>query len=123
MVAAAVSCRTLIVEDDRSACEILVKVLSRLGHEVECAYTVHQAMRRLGSFQPTHILLDLMLPDGNGAEVLAHVRENELPIRVALTTAAGPGWFWDEATRYAPDRVFKKPWDLTELADWFASAG
>ena len=121
MVVAAVSCRTLVVEDDPWACEILTKVITALGHEVECVRTVHRAMRRLKSYQPTHILLDLMLPDGNGAEVLAFVRDNDMPIKVALSTAvAGSGHFWDEAIRHAPDAVFHKPWDLDELRTWFA---
>ncbi len=113
--AAAIACRTLVVEDDPAGCEILVKVLRHLGHHPECATTVHHALRLFKQFQPSHVLLDLMLPDGNGAELLEYIRRNKLRVRVAVITAAGPGRFWDEAMRHNPDAVFKKPWDLNEL--------
>ena len=120
MVAAMLSCRTLVVEDDREACEVLTKVLTLLGHQVDCARTIHQALRQCKTFAPTHVLLDLMLPDGSGAELLAFIRDNKLPIKVALVTAAGPGQYWDEAMRHAPDAVFRKPWDLNQLKAWLA---
>jgi CheY-like chemotaxis protein len=63
-----------------------------------------------------------MLPDGNGAEVLAYIRQHNLPIRVAIVTAAGPGEYWDEALRHAPDALLKKPWHLDELRAWLAVA-
>ena len=66
-------------------------------------------------FKPSHVLLDLMLPDGNGAELLELVRRENLPVRVAVVTAAGPGRFWDEAMRHRPDAVLRKPWDLDDL--------
>jgi CheY-like chemotaxis protein len=113
--AAAVSCRTLIVEDDLAGCEVLMRVLKHLGHNAECARTVHQALRQFERFKPTHVLLDLMLPDGNGAEVLAMIRERNLPVKVAVITAVGPGRYLDEALAHDPDAVFKKPWDLSDL--------
>src|SRR5262249_28848279 len=118
MLAQAVSCRTLVVEDDPSGREILITVLSRLGHEVETAKTVHQALRLLETFKPTHMLLDLMLPDGSGAELLEKVREEKLPVKVALVTGAGSTRFWDEAIKHSPDAVFRKPWNLSELKAW-----
>jgi len=113
--AAAVACRTLVVEDDPAGCEVLIKVLRHLGHHAECARTVHQSLRMFKLFNPSHVLLDLMLPDGNGAELLEYIRTNKLPTRVAVITAAGPGRFLDEAMRHHPDAVFKKPWDLDEI--------
>ena len=51
MLAAAVSCRTLIVEDDPSGREVLEMILSRLGHQVESARTIHQALKLLPDTQ------------------------------------------------------------------------
>jgi len=119
MLAAAVSCRTLVVEDDKAGCEVLVKALKLLGHEVQCATTVFKALRLLESFRPSHVLLDLMLPDGNGAEVIRYIREKQWPMRVAVITAAeSPSRYWDEAVKYHPDALFKKPWNLNDLKAW-----
>jgi DNA-binding response OmpR family regulator len=113
--AAAVTCRTLIVEDDLAGCEVLMRVLHHLGHTAECARTVHQALRQFERFKPTHVLLDLMLPDGYGSELLALIRKRNLPVKVAVVTAVGPGRVWDEAMSHRPDLVIRKPWDLAEL--------
>jgi|SRR5688572_8263140 CheY-like chemotaxis protein len=118
MLATAISRRALIVEDDKSGCEVLMKVLGKLGHTVDCASTVHVALRKLTSFQPTHILLDLMLPDGNGAEVLEQIRKDNLPIKVAVITAVSEGRFWEEAVRHRPDVIFRKPWNLEQIKNW-----
>jgi CheY-like chemotaxis protein len=121
LAAAAVACRALVVEDDKSGCEVLAKVLKLFGHEVECAVTVHQALRALERFKPAVVLLDLMLPDGNGAEVLEHIRKHKLPMKVGVVTAAGPrSRDWEEAMKHNPDATFRKPWNLNELKVWLA---
>ena len=113
--AAATLCRTLVVEDDPYASEVLVRVLKQLGHEVESVRTVFQALRALERFKPTHVLLDLMMPDGVGTEVLETIRKRGLPVKVAVITAVGPGRLYDEAIALKPDAIFHKPWDLVRL--------
>src|SRR5256885_4967863 len=122
LAAAAVACRALVVEDDKSGCEVLAKVLKLFGHEVECALTVHQALRAVERFKPAIVLLDLMMPDGSGGEVLEHIRRHKLPIKVGIVTASGPrSRDWDEAMKHKPDAVFRKPWNVNELKVWLAS--
>jgi DNA-binding NarL/FixJ family response regulator len=60
-----------------------------------------------------------MLPDGDGAEVLALVRQENLGIRVAVISASGPSsGYMRDAMRHRPDVVFHKPWSLNEIAAW-----
>ena len=113
--AAATTCRTLVVEDDPYASEVLVRVLKQFGHEAETVRTVHQALRALERFKPTHILLDLMMPDGVGTEVLETIRKRGLAVKVAVITAVGPGSLYDQALALNPDAVLHKPWDMVKL--------
>src|SRR6266498_40043 len=62
----------LIVEDDRAARKAITQILKRQGFVVSEAGTVAEAMRGLAA-QPRWILLDLMLPDGCGINVLRRV--------------------------------------------------
>src|SRR5256885_539280 len=83
------NCRTMIVEDDRDSCEVLAQMLRRRGYEVACVETVGAALVKLEEWMPRCVLLDLMLPDASGGLILRRIRQDKLPIRVAVITAAG----------------------------------
>jgi DNA-binding response OmpR family regulator len=112
--------RTLLVEDDPDTCEALTRILTRRGYEVDCASSVRQALTKLQA-QPDSIVLDLMLPDGNGIELLRHVRQFGLPVRVAVATGAGDTDLMSDVILLHPDAFFIKPIDATELVSWLAS--
>ena len=94
----------------------------RRGGEVRVAGSVGEAIAALRAALPTHILLDLMLPDYGGVELLRVVRENNFPVRVALVTASGPGSrAVAETLAWQPDAVFHKPVKFAEIEAWLAS--
>jgi DNA-binding response OmpR family regulator len=112
--------RTLLVEDDPDTSEALTRILTRRGYEVDCASSVRQALLKLEA-APDCIVLDLMLPDGNGVELLRHVRACGLPVRIAIATGAGDTDLMSDAILLKPDAFFTKPIDATELVSWLAS--
>ena len=118
--AGATRCRVLVVEDDASSRRALVRLLSLRGFQTDFATTVGQAMEQLASAAPGCILLDLMLPDGNGVALLDYIRQRDLPIRVAVTTGAGNWQTLLNATQSRPDAVFTKPIDFNLVVDWLS---
>jgi diguanylate cyclase (GGDEF)-like protein len=62
--------RVLVVEDSRTQAEWLAQVLSREGYEVVIASDGREAIRRVRSDPPDLVLLDMILPDMDGLEVL-----------------------------------------------------
>jgi DNA-binding response OmpR family regulator len=113
-------CRTLLVEDDLDTCEALTRILTRRGYQIDCANSVNEALRKLKD-EPECIVLDLMLPDGSGVELLRHVRESGRPVRVAIATGAADTNLMSDAILLRPDAFFTKPIDATELVSWLAS--
>ena len=114
--------RTLIVEDDRDGCETLALMLRRIGHEVEVAESVGEALVKLEAWQPDYVLLDLMLPDAYGSLVLRKIRQMGWPARVALITAAGPtSPVLRHTESYLPDAVFSKPLNYAAIREWIRS--
>jgi CheY-like chemotaxis protein len=112
-------CRILIVEDDQDSCEALARMLRRMGHEIECASSVGEALVKLDEWFPQCVLLDLMLPDASGALVLRKIRVERLPIKVAVITAAGKNSpTLRQALGYDPDIVFEKPLHHHDLIRW-----
>ena len=64
----------LLVEDNKKLNEINRRALENKGYEVLTAFTLAQARERLVSCTPDVILLDVMLPDGNGFQFCREIR-------------------------------------------------
>ena len=112
--------RVLIVDDNPPFRAGLAELVGTAGHDVVSAATVMEAIRTLES-GPTHLLLDLNLPDGHGTAVLRHVRDNKLPVKVAVLSGTIDAGLLAEADRLRPDAVFRKPPDWDALLDWVAA--
>jgi DNA-binding response OmpR family regulator len=107
----------LVVEDDRASRSALMLLLRMTGFEPLPAATIAEGFNLLLQ-GPKVLLLDLMLPDGNGSVLLEHIRKNQLPIKVAITTGSND---WEAMLASAgepPDAVFPKPLDFTRLTEW-----
>ena len=79
----------LIVDDELSNRRILEQVLARAGYSVETADAGSRALEQLDAFRPDLIILDYMMPDLTGMDVLRelHKREDDTP--VIMITAYG----------------------------------
>jgi DNA-binding response OmpR family regulator len=104
----------LLVEDDLVTASALIAILKRRGFDVLLATTVAQGMAMLAR-EPAYVVLDLMLPDGDGISLLQHVREQHLPVRVLVTTAVSDPGRLAAVRGLAPDVVMQKPIDLHDL--------
>jgi len=65
----------LVVDDEKSICEMLDIALRKQGHRVETALTLEQASRVLQSKVFDIVITDIRLEDGSGLDVLAQARE------------------------------------------------
>src|SRR5215472_6555561 len=70
--------RVLVVDDEPSLAELLASVLRYEGWEIRTAGDGSSAVRAAREFRPDAVVLDIMLPDFDGLEVLRRVR-SELP--------------------------------------------
>ncbi|MBS4097048.1 MAG: EAL domain-containing protein [Sulfuricella sp.] len=106
--------KILYVEDNPQDAELARLSLSGAlpGHETEIAPTLAAAYARLK--EPAGLdlaLIDLHLPDGNGLELLAHIRERKLPLAVAILTGSGDQQAAAEALRNGADDYIVKRHD------------
>jgi two-component system response regulator RegX3 len=80
--------RILLVEDEPSIAEPFAQALRRHGFETVVARTAAEALARADARPPDLVLLDLMLPDGDGRDVARELRRaSEVPI--VMLTARG----------------------------------
>src|SRR5438128_11596751 len=113
-------CDTVIVDDDESCRELLDKFLRVRGHITGCAASLAEA-RPMLSADCKRVILDLSLPDGDGTELLRQIRDENLPIKVAVTTGLADRSLMAEVSKLQPDAFFVKPVDLMELMSWVKS--
>ncbi|HPU14023.1 MAG TPA: response regulator transcription factor [Aeromicrobium sp.] len=79
--------RVLVVDDEPNIAELLQMTLRYEGFEVQTAGTGRKAVAAAKEFSPDAMILDWMLPDYNGLEVLAKVRDFAPEVPVIFLTA------------------------------------
>lgn len=89
----AVQRRVLVIEDDLFVSRATVAILQTGGYDVRAAATGEDGLRAIAEWSPQCVLLDVMLPDISGVEVLRRVRGSAhcIPLHLffLLTTAYG----------------------------------
>ena len=110
--------RVLIVDDDEALLEMLVDYLGEIDDfELEVARTGFDAGAKTLSFLPDVILLDIMLPDINGREVLRSIKSN--PNTSHMKVIAISGMIEQDKISALYDAgielYLQKPFDLQEL--------
>jgi CheY-like chemotaxis protein len=122
--AAATAVRVLVVEDDPDARYAVAAFLAHRGYDVEQAATLGEALVKLErGLLPQVVVLDLRLPDANGALLLRRVHRENLPVKVAVVTAYADAAAHPALQRFPPDRVLTKPLDFEEFLAWMATLG
>ncbi len=107
----------LILEDDDLTRRTLARLMGHKGWVVEVASTIAEGMDCLESErgEPECLILDLMLPDGDGESVLRRVRQDQLQTRVVVTTGVGDHSRLNSVRELGADAVLRKPVDVQEL--------
>ena len=107
--------RILIVDDEEDIRESLETVLSLEGYSVDLAVNATEGLERLARATYDLVLLDLMMPDKSGMEVLAEVRERDRETPIFLITAYGSIDVAIKALKAGANDYFSKPWDNEKL--------
>jgi DNA-binding response OmpR family regulator len=106
--------RVLIVEDDPGIRRLAVKLLQRKGMLVDTAADGRVAMEKIRDGNYTVIILDLMLPEASGYEVIDFIKSNGTTTSVAVVSAVSQ----QALTRLDLDvvkLVISKPFDVDEF--------
>lgn len=121
MVERSTKCKVLVVEDDPVSCQAMRALLARWGYDVESCSTTAEALAQLDHSRRC-VILDLMLPDSNGIEVLRSIRSRNAPIFVAVVSAAYDPTLMREVRALKPDLLLPKPVDVALLKKWLGAA-
>ncbi|HYP07160.1 MAG TPA: sigma-54 dependent transcriptional regulator [Bryobacteraceae bacterium] len=107
--------RILVVDDEADIRESLEVLLEMEGYSVELAVDGGDGLRKLGSARYDMVLLDLMMPDRNGMDVLADIRTRDQETPIIMLTAYGSVEVAVNAIKAGASDYFSKPWDNEKL--------
>jgi two-component system, OmpR family, response regulator len=107
--------RLLVVDDEATILELLSGSLRLAGFDVVTATSGAGAVRAAASSQPDLVLLDVMLPDGDGFEALRRIRSGGCEVPVIFVTARDEVADRVQGFALGGDDYLAKPFSLEEL--------
>ena len=107
--------KVLIIEDNLELSNNIKAYLSKEGYISEAAYNCQQALDKIVSFAYDIIILDLMLPDGSGLEVLQMLKMDKKESGVLIISAKGALDDRIKGLDMGADDYLTKPFHLPEL--------
>ena len=106
--------KVLIVEDDEGISDFVNLELKHEGYETAVADTGRKALELFEQQNPDLILLDIMLPELSGLEVLRRIRKTS-DVSVILLTARGETYDKVNGLNAGADDYLPKPFEIEEL--------
>jgi len=107
--------RILVVDDESDIRESLDALLSMEGYQVDLAPNATEGQRKIESHLYDLVLLDLMMPDRSGMDVLRDVREKDRDTPIFMVTAYGSIDTAVNALKLGANDFFTKPWKNEQL--------
>jgi CheY-like chemotaxis protein len=112
----------LVVDDNHDLADSLVEAITRFGYPAKAVYSGEDAVRETATFLPDMVLVDLSMPELDGCETIARMRQKRPAaeiIMVAITGLSG-----DEHRQRAYDSGFdlfvSKPLGADKLKELLA---
>jgi DNA-binding response OmpR family regulator len=108
--------RILLVEDEDRIASFIVKGLQSEGHSVDRATGMREALDFVSSRSFDMVLLDLLLPDGHGSDVLRALRATDRDVPVIVLSALGEIDDKVELLDLGASDYLTKPFAMRELS-------
>lgn len=108
--------KLLIIEDEKELSNNIVTYLSSENYVCEQAFTYEEAQIKLDLYDYDCVLLDLMLPGGNGLDILRDIRRRHNPAGVIIVSAKDSLDDKVKGLEIGADDYLPKPFHLAELS-------
>ncbi len=105
----------LLIDDDQELCERLAHWLGQEGFQVRACHDGLSARKALAEQAPAAVVMDVMLPDGSGLELLKQLRSEHAELPVLMLSARGEPLDRILGLELGADDYLAKPCDPREL--------
>ena len=113
-MATAAGSRALVVEDDPAIRKLVEKLLTRRGITIDVAPDGRHALEKLANNSYAVVILDLMMPEVNGFEIIDYIKRSGIDVPIAVVSAVSQ----QALTNLDLDLVklvISKPFDVDEF--------
>jgi len=110
--------KILVVDDSKLQRVILRDILVRHGYEVQEATMVDEAIKVLETFTPELILSDIVMPEKNGFELIAYLKENKIPIPVIMITTSNINDYLKLAKKWEVGHILSKTYSEEQILQY-----
>lgn len=109
--------RILIIDDDPDIRTVINILLKKQGHEVETAARREEALEKVEQFNPSVILLDVLLSGADGRKICMDLKQSETTKNIpVIMFSAHPGAA-DKIHMYGADDFISKPVNADRLLE------
>ena len=110
-----IECSVLVIDDEENVCKAMAGALKRIGCQATCTTRAAQGLELVKEDEPDLILLDLKMPNMNGPQFLARLRDTHLHLPEVIVTGYPESDLMLEAAQYAPIMLLSKPMEHEPL--------
>ena len=107
--------RVLICDDDTLIGRLFTRFFRNAGYEAELALGGYEAMQRCAQRRPDVVVTDILMPKGDGFELINHLRQNHPGVPIIAMTGSPDDAILQEAQQLGVERRFRKPFDMRQL--------
>ncbi|MDI3503486.1 MAG: hypothetical protein PWP64_422 [Candidatus Cloacimonadota bacterium] len=110
--------KILVIEDEQSFRNVLVKMLSKAGYDVRQAGDGNQALEVCAKFMPDLVLTDIIMPDKEGLETIQELLDINPELKIVAMSGGGkfgPDSYLPLAEKLGAKATLQKPFMREEL--------
>ena len=113
----------LLVDDDRTYCDVLARAFEARGFAVQCAYDGESAIRMIDALAPEYAVVDLRLPDMSGLRLVQRLKSVDRHTNVVVLTGYGSIATAVEAVKLGATYYVTKPSTVDQVVEAFNHHG
>lgn len=114
--------RVLVVDDEPAIRALIAKVVERAGLPVDCARDGADAIAKMNERRYAVVVLDLMMPNVDGFELVQHIRERGGERPAIIVISAGESAVLRRLDGSIVHSIVRKPFDIDVLGDLITAA-
>ncbi len=109
--------KVLVIDDAKFMRTVIKKIVHELGHETIEAANGREGLERINAERPDVVLTDIIMPEMDGTELIAFLREVHLEENIIVISANIQHAIKEQCRDLGVSRFFNKPPDKTKLGE------